>query len=259
MISKQEERLNSIINFLKSTNPATINKLALELNVSHMTIRRDLEILRHKHKVEIFHGGVLLPGSNRSEDLKKYSLADATSVMKEEKTHIGLKAASFIKDNMAIILDTGSTTELISRSLSPDIPCTVICFTLNVLINVSKLPKVRIILPGGNFHRNTLMFESPEGLEIIGKNRAGIAFVSASGISSSMGVTCSNGYERETKKAIMQSAQTRILVADSSKFDVVHSTWFADLDDFDEIITDKGIPEKYRDYLSNKNITLYRV
>lgn len=256
MISKQEERLNKIINILKLSNPATVNKLARTLEVSHMTVRRDIEILERENKIEVFHGGVMLIDTEKNNRLKEYSLADATSVMCEEKKKIGLKAATLIEDNSSIILDTGSTTEFIARSISENLSFTIICFTLNALINVSKLNKAKIIFPGGYFHKNTLMFESEEGLEVIRKNRASIAFVSASGISSTLGVTCSNGYERETKMAIMKSSLTRILVADSSKFDVVHSTYFADLIEFEAILTDEGIPDIYREFCADHNIRL---
>ncbi len=256
MITKQEERLHSILKILKLTNPATINKLARMLGVSHMTIRRDIEILEGEQKVEVFHGGVMLLNTGGSEYLREYSLADATSSMREEKKRIGLKAASLVENDMSIILDTGSTTELVARSLSEDLSITVLCFTINTLINVSKLKNARIIFPGGYLHKNTLMFESNEGLEIIRKNRASAAFVSASGISLSMGVTCSNSYEQETKKATMKSSLKKILVADSSKFDVVHSTYFADLSSFDELITDSGIPASYRKYCTEHRIKL---
>ncbi|RKX94073.1 MAG: DeoR/GlpR transcriptional regulator [Spirochaetes bacterium] len=259
MISKQEERLEKILSILKLSNPATVNKLAQLIEVSHMTIRRDIEILEREKKVEVFHGGIMLPDSQRRENWKEYTLADATSIMCEEKKRIGLKAALMLKNNDSLILDTGSTTEYISQSLNPEYSLSIVCFTLNTLIHVSKLKKSKIIFPGGYFHRNTLMFESEEGISILKKNRAAIAFVSASGISLSLGVTCSNSYERETKKTIMGSSMKKVLVADSSKFDIVHSTYFAELQDFDTVITDEGIPDKYRTFCNNNNIELLTV
>ncbi len=103
------------------------------------------------------------------------------------------------------------------------------------------------------------MFESDEGIQILQKNRAYIAFVSASGISLSLGVTCSNGYERQTKETIMSYSMKKVLVADSSKFDAVHSTYFADLSDFDTVVTDQGIPDKYRAFCEENGIELITV
>jgi len=86
--------------------------------------------------------------------------------------------------------------------------------------------------------------------------RANKAFVTASGIDHKFGATCSNYYERPTKKALMQSSLKKILLVDSSKFGLIRSDYFADLNEFDEIITDKGIPEEYKEIIKSLGITL---
>ena len=75
-------------------------------------------------------------------------------------------------------------------------------------------------------------------------NRANKTFITASGVSLQLGVTCSNFFERTTKQTALEAAITKILVADSSKFGMVKTGHFADIDDFDIIITDKGVEEK---------------
>jgi DeoR family deoxyribose operon repressor len=100
------------------------------------------------------------------------------------------------------------------------------------------------------------MFESPEGLEMIRNFRATKAFISASGVSSQFGVTCMNSYERETKKVMIQSSRRKILLVDSSKFEVIRSDYFAELSDFDEIITDDGISSEYTGIIRDLGITL---
>ena len=80
--------------------------------------------------------------------------------------------------------------------------------------------------------------------------------MTASGIDHKFGATCSNFYERPTKKALMQSSMKKILLVDSSKFGLIRSDYFADLDEFDEIITDKGIPDEYRKIIQSLGIIL---
>ena len=229
------------------------------MDVSHMTIRRDLEVLKEHNLVDIFHGGVILKDDSKQAKQHPYSLSYANTQMNQEKKHIAVKAAAFIKSQDTIILDTGSTIEFFARSLPDDLPMTVICFTLNSLVHVSKLEKTDIIFPGGYFHENTLMFESREGIKLIASHPASTSFVSASGVSLEMGVSCSNEYERKTKYAIMKSADKKILLADSSKFNRVRSIHFAQLTDFDAIISDTGIPDEYRDYCKTHGIELILV
>ncbi|MEA1911216.1 MAG: DeoR/GlpR family DNA-binding transcription regulator [Spirochaetota bacterium] len=257
MLSRQEKRLNRIIKMLRLSNPTTVNKLSSIMEVSHMTIRRDLEMLKERKLVDIFHGGVVL--KNKKERQHPYSLSFANKQMNQEKKQIAVKASTYINNDDTIIMDTGSTIEYLARSLPDCFPITVICFTLNSLVHVSKMNQAEIIFPGGYFHENTLMFESKEGIELIKTHPANTAFISASGISIEEGVSCSNNYEMKTKTEIINSADKKILLVDSSKFDRVESTLFAKLTDFDLIISDSGIPQKYKDYCKTQGIDLLLV
>jgi len=115
---------------------------------------------------------------------------------------------------------------------------------------------IRTMFSGGIFHENTLMFESSEGLSMISRYRATKAFITASGVNHQFGVTCMNPYERETKKAAIRSSMKKILLVDSSKFGTVRSDYFAELADFDEIITDGGIPEEYAEIIKKLGVKL---
>jgi DeoR family deoxyribose operon repressor len=103
------------------------------------------------------------------------------------------------------------------------------------------------------------MFESAKGVEMIRSVRANKAFIAASGVSSKLGVTCSDISEVETKKAVIASSSTRILVADSSKFGEVRVAHFAELEEFDIVVTDAGIPGEYEALIREKGLRLYTV
>ncbi len=259
MLSRQEKRLNRIVKMLRLANPTTVNNLSSVMDVSHMTIRRDLEMLKDRNLVDIFHGGVILKEDSKQAKQHPYSLSYANKQMNQEKKHIAVKASALIKSEDTIILDTGSTMEYFARALPDCFPLTVICFTLNSLIHVSKMDKAEIIFSGGYFHENTLMFESKQGIDLIKEHPADTAFISASGISLEAGVSCSNNYEFTTKTEMIKSADKKVLLVDSSKFNKVKSTPFAELTDFDVIISDKGIPDEYRDYCKTHKIELILV
>ena len=259
MLSRQEKRLNRIVKMLLLSNPTTVNTLSSVMDVSHMTIRRDLEMLKDRNLVDIFHGGVVLRENRKRTKQHPYSLSYANKQMNQEKKLIAVKASAFVKNNDTIILDTGSTMEYFSRALPDCFPVTIICFTLNSLVHVSKMDQAKIIFPGGYFHENTLMFESKEGIELIKLHPAKTAFISASGISLDAGISCSNEYEFATKTEMIKSANKKILLIDSSKFNKVESTLFAKITDFDMIISDKGIPDEYKDFCKTNHIELILV
>jgi len=259
MVSKNY-RTNYILNRLSIDGFANIKDLSKKLEVSEMTIRRDLRELSIDNVVTLIPGGAVLKRNSPIEkDEEKYLIQTAESLMLEEKIKISRKAASLVDPNDVIIIDTGSTTENLPKFIPENTPLTVICYTLNILFNVYENKNWKLIFPGGYFHDDTLMFERPEGIDMIKKIRANKAFISAAGVSKKLGVTCATDYEKETKKAVIESSDTKILLVDSSKFGKIKISHFADLTDFDIVITDSGISKECEEIVKNIGIKLYIV
>ena len=253
----RDERVNAIMQTLQISKASSVQELSEQLKVSHMTIRRDLVPLIKSERVKVFHGSVILhPRTRARADESYYSLIAAGAKHPEQKRRIGQLAASLIEPDDTLIIDAGSTTEYLARYLPEGIPYTVLSYSLNVVSETVRRKNCKSIFSGGIFHENTLMFESPEGLATIRRFRATRAFISAAGANHPFGVTCLNSYESETKKAVIHSARKKILLVDSSKFGVIRSDFFAELSDFNEIITDSDISEEYLEIIKSLGITL---
>ncbi len=253
----RNQRIKIIINQLRIKNVASIKELSRKLDVSEMTVRRDLSYLAHDRVVELIPGGAIFKtstGLERSDE--KYLITHEETKKTREKMRIGQKAASLIEPNDTVTLDVGSTTEYVAKFLPEQFPITILCYTLNILVEIYRKKNCTPIFAGGYFHENTLMFTSPGGVDLIASTRSNKAFLSAAGIHDSLGVTCANSYEIDTKKAVMKSSRTKILLADSSKFGKTQIAYFANLKDFDIIITDSGIPDEYREILKNFDISV---
>ncbi|MFW6137600.1 MAG: DeoR/GlpR family DNA-binding transcription regulator [Spirochaetota bacterium] len=254
----KNERIKKIITLLRYRNAVSIKELTRTLEVSEMTIRRDLGLLEDDNIVELIPGGAILKQSTGGNN-EKYLIENEETRRTREKLRIGQKAASLIEPNDTITLDVGSTTEYIAKFIQDEIPVTILCYALNILVEIYRKRGSNPIFAGGYFHPNTLMFESQEGIKLIKKTRADKCFISAAGFHKSLGITCANPYEIETKKAVISSSKSRILVLDSSKFGKTKIAYFADIKDFDIIITDNELSDEYRELIQNAGIELYLV
>ncbi len=235
---------------LQINKASTVQELSRQLNVSHMTVRRDLASLVEKEQVKVLHGSVILhPKASDRSQASYYSLIAAGARFPEQKRSIGQLAASLVEPDDTLIIDAGSTTEYMAKYLPETFPYTVLCWSLNIVSETVRRKNCTSIFAGGVYHENVMMFESPEGLSMINRFRATKAFISASGANNQFGVTCMNSYERETKKAAIQSSLRKILLVDSSKLGLVRSDYFAEMTDFDEIITDAGITDEYAEII----------
>ena len=254
---KKEDRFKQILEVLKINQISNVQNLSNRLNVSHMTIRRDIKELVSRNMLRVQHGSVIInPEASSESEKKTYSLDLAESVNIEQKRRIGMLAASYIEPNDTLIIDYGSTAEYFAKNIPADIPLTILSYALNVINVITCKDNCKLIFTGGEFHRSTLSFDSHEGIEVIKSFRANKAFVTAAGIDSKFGATCANYYERPTKKALLLSSRKKILLADSSKFGEIGAIHFADMADFDEIITDSGISADYREIINSLGIKL---
>lgn len=256
-MKKKITRQNELISILKEKNGATVRELAELFQVSEMTIRRDLTVLKSNNIVNNVYGATIYNPNQITNNLDNpYSLSNAKTSKDNEKTKIGAYAAKLIQDDDVVIIDTGSTTEKLAQYIPSSLNATVLCYNINILNYLCHHPNLKLIFAGGYFHPNTQMFESPQGISLIRDTRATKVFVSAAGVHDSLGITCANRYESPTKSSIMESSIERILLVDSSKFDTVKSSYFANITDFNMIITDSGITNKWIEYIRGLDIKL---
>lgn len=259
-MGKPDERQGRLIEILRVRGYVSIKELAGLLAVSEMTVRRDLKVLEKNNIAHNVDGKSVFNSAYTGfpED-SAYNLLAETGRHNAEKERIGIYAASLMEPRDIVIIDTGTTTERIAHHLPINRDLTALCYNINILMELRRNPGVKMLFAGGHYHSNTQMFASSEGIEFIGGIRAQKVFVSAAGIHRELGITCSNAYEKLTKKAILSSSLRRILVADSGKFGVVRSTHFCDLQDIHEIITDSGLSEDWRYHLGELDIKLHIV
>ncbi len=258
-MSKQSQRLNDIVSLLKGRQLGTIAQLSEELGVSDITVRRDLRRLTDDGLVTVVNGAVSLNYSSQTLRLgDKYYVSQQTQRRSAEKARIGAKAVELLEPNDTIIVDTGSTSYFFVRAIPHDLLITIICYTLNTFIELHDRENCTIFFAGGYYHRNSMTCDSPEGLAMVRRLRARKAFVAASGVHHTLGVTASNHNEQPIKQTALASGLTRVLLVDSSKFGVVETVYYADLEEFDIIVTDTEITKEYEDLIRNAGIALYK-
>jgi DeoR family deoxyribose operon repressor len=262
-MNKKTQRLNLLISLLRSQGTMYVTDIAKRLDVSEMTVRRDLDELQNDNFLERHHGKARFIkdspvfGYENIENI--YSLSSASQEMNEEKKRIAQRAVAFIKQGDVIIIDNGSTTDKIADYMPDDVSLTVACYNLNIAAKLSRKEKISILLAGGYYHPSDQMFESSEGLQFLRSVRAHKLFLSASGVHESLGMTCAHSFEVTVKQTILESALQKILVADSSKFGTVKTVFFSSIDNLDMIITDNGISDEWTEIIQNKGIELITV
>jgi len=232
----------------------TIGQLARELEVSEMTIRRDLRGLAREEKVKLVYGGVISMQGHRNQN--DYTLTREQGKNIEQKLAIVKKAIQFLEPTDVIFLDSGTTIQLFAEQIPRDNSNTIICSSLNTLNVLVKLPHCTIITPGGVYSPKPVVFYDVDSTRLIRKYRANKAFIGTTGFELNLGLTCGYVEDAPLKLAFIESSKDRILLTDSGKFGMVSTCLFGKIEDFTMVITDSGISDEYAKYIRSSGVEL---
>jgi DeoR family deoxyribose operon repressor len=230
----------------------TVSQLSQELDVSEMTVRRDLRHLAKENKVKLVYGGVI----SIKENQNAYTLVKEQDKNTEQKFAIAKRAIQLLEPQDVIFLDSGTTVQLFAEQIPQGHTNTIICASLNTLNILVKLSSCTIITPGGVFSPKPVVFYDPDSTRLIRKYRANKAFIGTTGFELKLGLTCGYVEDAPLKQAMIESSKDRILLADSAKFGQVSTCLFGKIEDFSMVITDSGIPDEYIRHIRASGVEL---
>lgn len=229
------ERYQFIINYLEKNSNATRKELSKLLNVSTMTIGRDFKKLEENGLLIQTHGGATLPGFLIEE--KKYERKKEEH--KEIKKKIAKEIFQKIHSNMSIILDAGTTTYELANLLSNSFLKNICIITNDLYIALELYQKegIKVILLGGEVSSETCSTATIFSLRQLEEYNADIAFLGVSSISEFFDLTVPTEVKAFLKRTMMKISKESILLVDSSKFQKKKLYKFANLKNFDYIVT----------------------
>lgn len=241
-----KNRLEQILLFLKSHNIATVEQLVKVTDASPATIRRDLIKLDEEGVVIRTHGGVSLnhfipfqPTTNEKQ-LKQIT----------EKERIAEYAVSLISPGDSIVLDAGTTTLCIAKKIA-HIPLRVITTDLHIALLLSEYKQIELTITGGRVDNSSQSCIGNHSLTLLNNINPDIAFVSCNSWSLEKGVAAPTEEKAHLKRMLQQNAKQKVLVADSSKYGKYSLFCATQLNNFTQIITDKGLSTEYCQLLSS--------
>lgn len=247
-MKKPAERRSKIIQLIDDIGQVNVTALSNKFEVSEVTIRNDLDQLAKSNRLVRTHGGAF----------KTNNLALAVSEKKSinllSKRLIGKKAASMIKENDSIILDSGTTTFEISNYMEKFEKTKIITNGVDIVNNLSRFRNLEIYTPGGYLNKFTMSFTGPMAERNFKQLSCKKLFLGVDGIKAEIGFFTHEFEDAQLKQIMIQVAEEVIVVADSSKFNKIGVAFIAGFDKIHKIITDKGIEEESLKMLTRNEI-----
>ncbi|MET9670269.1 DeoR/GlpR family DNA-binding transcription regulator [Streptomyces sp. NPDC006475] len=230
----RDARISLILTLLAQRGELQVRFLPSILGVSGATVRRDVAVMEDKGLIRRSYGKIAAArrGAELPVSLRRSQNAEA-------KRRIGALASSLIPSRpLTMALSGGSTVGFVARSLAGRPDLTVVTNGLDTATTLMTRQVVKVVVTGGTANplSNDLVGRTAE--KSLRSFQFDFAVVGADGISPEAGFTRHSARGAEIDRIMLEQAEHKIVVADSSKFGKVHHAKIADTASIHALVTD---------------------
>ncbi|OIN05548.1 DeoR/GlpR family DNA-binding transcription regulator [Oceanisphaera psychrotolerans] len=246
------ERRDYIYRYVHERNIVPINELARELDVSHMTVRRDIQWLETEGKVVSVSGGVKLNDAVKQE----LPYSEKAGIRHHNKVAIGQAAAAMVEDGQVIYLDAGTTTFEVAKGIARKAHLTVVTNDFTIINYLMQYPQLTLFHTGGLVDTRNRSCVGQAAASLLQSLNLDLAFISSSSWELERGMSTPAEDKVMVKQALLQVARRRILVSDSSKYGKYGMFRICPLQALTDIICDAGLADETAEQVRSLGLQL---
>jgi DeoR/GlpR family transcriptional regulator of sugar metabolism len=244
------QRREKILELIREDGHAKVIELSRVFKVTEVTIRQDLERLESEGFIVREHGGAYL--KNIDLNVRNFLLQNQEHL--SEKMAIARKAVEFIHEGDTIILDSGSTTTEIAKLISGYSNLTVITNALNIAFILGAQAGINVNVTGGEFKAPTLSLTGQKAADYFQNLHVDKLFLATAGLALKSGLTYPGINDICVKRAMIESANEVLLVADSSKIGKNSFASLGPLSLINYLITDANIKPEDMEWMTTYDV-----
>lgn len=248
---QSEQRHQFILDQLRSKGRIYVSDVAKHLQVTEVTIRRDLAALEKNGLLKKTYGGAVLSGSEINVSVRYRQTRNLAA-----KKIIGKLASELIADGENIYLEAGSTCYEIIPYLATKKGLTIIVNSLYLMSRLHEQVQHKIIILGGQYRPERMDMIGPTAELGVSQLSGYTAFTGADDIDVEAGISGADVATVSFTKMVLKKANKVVFVGDRSKFDNPALYKIADLDDLDAIVTNAYPGDHWATVCRQKGIQL---
>jgi DeoR/GlpR family transcriptional regulator of sugar metabolism len=245
------ERQNKILEALAFSQKIEVATLAEILDVSQVTVRKDLDQLEDLGFIRREHGYALFGSID--------DVGRRMAIQYDVKRRIAKAAAELVEDGETVMIESGSCCALLAEQLAN---CrrniTVITNSVFIANHVCGVSYMRVILLGGEYQRAaqvTVGSITRRCSEVFFSDKF---FVGAGGFSES-GFAGRDHLRAQTVRDMAEQARDIIVLTESEKFNHRGVEETVRLDQVSSVFTDDRIPAGKEAFLQSRRIAVTKV
>ncbi|GHV95429.1 putative transcriptional regulator [Spirochaetia bacterium] len=246
------DRHTKILEILAKRQRAKVTTLAEILDVSQVTVRKDLDHLEGRGFIRRIHGYASLDGTDNVGKSMAYNYAI--------KRRIAKAAAESVEEGETVMIESGSCCAFLVEELAlAQKDVTIITNSIFIANFVRHKPPIKIILLGGYYVPESQVLVGPMTVkngEIFFSDKF---FIGADGFMPQFGFTGKDHMRTQTVMDLADRAKEVIVLTESEKFQRQSALGLVRLDRVAGVYTDDGIPAEAEAALLENKIALYKV
>ena len=233
----QGARLAAILQLLEEKAFWAVSELADRFEVSEETIRRDARHLEQSGVIQKMHGGISATG-NKIEAPYRLRLRENFAA----KQRIAHKAAALVREGMTLLLDSGTSSYWLARSLAPLQNLTIVTNSVEIAHEVLGNPGQLLLLAGGPINRIHHAAFGPDASAFCRRFAPDLTILSMGAIDSERGFLDFDADEAAFKQTLIEPARRVVVLADHTKFARSGFIQVASFADVQDVVTDREPP-----------------
>ena len=232
----------AILSFIDGAGITSSKVVCEHFPISRMTVYRALKQLEEMNYITREHGLIktrtLLPQNSEDFSMRLHLHNEAKRKIAEWTVQ------NLIPPHSSIVIESGTTAGFAVPYLAAKSPSVVLSNGLEVIeLARTYLKETDILGSGGFLHHSRFIGE--DAVRFFGRHHADICLLSAGACSVEHGCMDINKLESEVKRNMIQNAEKRILVVDSSKINKNSVSQFAEIHQFDHLVTEAGADAEF--------------
>ena len=251
-VSKLSEiRRREMLAFLKDRGHCAIGELGERFGVSVPTVHRDVDLLVAANQVRKIHGGVEYVAPSAVDTSWNSGFEVRLNRHRDRKREIARKAVRLLDPDDTVFLDSSTTTLYLAREIArADLGrLTIVTNSGSVSSEFHRFPRhMTLISIGGVYNAQLNSYLGRIARETVEGLRMGKVFLSAVGVSQD-GIFTFHEDHAAFLGQLLGCCDTRVLLADSSKFGREALCRICGLSELTAIVSDRHLSEESREWL----------
>jgi DeoR/GlpR family transcriptional regulator of sugar metabolism len=244
-------RYTKLLEIVNENKRIEVSKLAELLNVSQVTIRKDLGTLEEKRLLKREHGYAVMTSSDDINSRLAFNY--------DIKRKIAHLASELVSDGETVMIESGSSCTLLAEELAYNKKDITIITNSTFIASYIREGNAKVVLLGGDYQPESQVVVGPLTRKCVKDFFVDKLFVGTDGYNSKIGFTGKNLMRTETVKAMAESAEKIIILTVSSKFSERGVVSQFKTNEVDYVLTDSNIPQDVLENLQNEKVNVQMV